>query len=54
MNRKNGFLKRTKLRKNRMRNGGYATLTASRLLQGLKDAVRVAYPPTTVNIYSVL
>lgn len=53
MNRKTGFLKRTKLRKNRVRDGGHATLTALRLLQGLKNAVRVACPPITVNIYSI-
>lgn len=54
MKRKNGFLKRAKLRKNRAAHGGHATLTAFRLLHSLKNAVRVACPPVTVNAYSVL
>jgi hypothetical protein len=50
MNRKNGFLKRTKLRKNRVKDRGQATLTAFPLLQGLKNAVRVACPRVAVKI----
>lgn len=52
MNRTKGFLKRAKLRKNRTMDGGHATLTAFGLLLDLKNAVRVACPPSTVNIYS--
>jgi hypothetical protein len=54
MKRKNGFLKRAKSRKSPAADGGHATLTAFRLLQSLKNAVRVACPPVLVNIYSTV
>lgn len=53
MNRKNGLVKRTKIRKNRLKGESPATLKASRMLLGLKDALRVAGDASTVNIYSV-
>lgn len=53
MKRKNGFVKRAKIRKNRASDGGYATLNASLKLRSLKDALRVAYPPGTVNTKSI-
>lgn len=53
MNRKIGGTKRAKIRKNRARDGGHATLKALRLLHMLKSALRVACPPMTVNLYSV-
>jgi len=53
MNRKNGVAKRTKIRKNRMKGAPPATLKASRVLLSLKDALRVAGGPSTVNTYSV-
>lgn len=52
MNRKNCLVKRTKIRKNRLKGASPATLKASRML-GLKDALRVAGDASTVNIHSV-
>lgn len=53
MNRKNGVVKRTKIRKNRMKGASPATLKASRMVLSLKDALRVAGEASTVNIYSI-
>jgi len=53
MKRKNGTVKRAKIRKNRATDGGHATLRAFRLLHSLKNALRVACPPGTVNLYSI-
>lgn len=53
MNRKKGFLKRTKMRKKQASGDARATLTAPRTLQSLKNAVRVARASASVNLCNI-
>ncbi len=53
MNRKNGLLKRAKMRKKQARGDGRVTLTAPGTLQSLKNAVRVTRPSANVNLCNI-
>lgn len=53
MNRKNGLMKRAKIRKNRFKGSSRATLKTFRMVLSLKNVLRVARDEGTVNLYSI-
>jgi hypothetical protein len=53
MNRKKGFLKRSKMRKKQASGDARATHTAPGTLHSLKNAVRVARASASVNLCNI-